>query len=203
MNKEEMEHFKSKLLKERSNINRLLKQMRDNDTIDRNIEVASELSLYDNHPSDSAAELDTMVRGMAYKKNEIVIIEKIDGALKNIEDGSYGTCKSCGREINQERLEFIPYAELCVDCKRKLNDYESFHSNDRPPEEDVIGPPFGLGYNDFSYYDEVGYDAEDSYQDVQRFDRRERVVETYEDDNDYVEPIEKVSNEQYKNQLPD
>lgn len=203
MNTEKLIHFKNKLLKERDNINRLLKQMQDNDTIDRNIEVASELSFYDNHPSDSAAELDTMVRGMAYKKNEITIIEKIDSALKNIENGTYGVCKSCGKEINEERLEFIPYADLCVNCKRKLNDYESFHSNDRPPEEDVIGPPFGFGYNDYSYYDEVGYDAEDAYQDVQRFDRREKVVETYEDDGDYVEPIEKISNDQYRNQLPD
>lgn len=203
MNREKLDYFRNKLIEERKRLNRLLKQMRENDTIDANIEVASEISFYDNHPAESAAELDAMIRGMAYKKNEITIIEKIDSALKNIEEGDYGICKSCGKEINEERLEFIPYAELCVECKKKLNDYENFHSNDRPPEEDVIGPPFGFGYNDYSYHDDVEYDAEDTYQDVQRFDRRQNIAEIYEDDDDFVEPIEKISNEQYKNQLPD
>lgn len=204
MDNKRLDYFKKRLLSERKKLDALLEQMRNNETIDTNVELASEeLSLYDNHPADNAGSIYDTERGMAFKKNEMGIIEKIDTALSNIENGTYGRCKSCGRDINEERLEFIPYAEYCIDCKKKLNDYETFHSNDRPPEEDVISPPFGYGFNDYSYSDDVEYDAEDTYQDVARFERREKIVETYEDDNDYVEPIEKISNEQYKNQLPD
>jgi RNA polymerase-binding protein DksA len=43
-------------------------------------------------------------------------IDQIDGALKRIEDGSFGQCQECGKTIPQPRLEAIPYAALCVQC---------------------------------------------------------------------------------------
>jgi YteA family regulatory protein len=203
LDKERLRYFEGKLLDERKKINGLLKQMREHDTIDTNIELASELSFYDNHSGDNAGDIYDMERGMAFKKNEISIIEKIDSALNDVKEGKYGKCKMCGKDIPEDRLEFIPYAECCVDCQRKLNNMIPNDNNNRPPEEDVIGPPFGFGYHDNDFYDDVEYDAEDSYQDVQRYNRRRNIVEFYEDDPNYVEPIEKISNEQYKNQLPD
>ena len=38
---------------------------------------------------------------------------------KRIEDGTYGTCENCGQAIDVERLEAMPWATLCIDCKRK------------------------------------------------------------------------------------
>ena len=43
-------------------------------------------------------------------------LDQIDGALKRIEDGSYGQCEECGTKIPKPRLEAIPYAALCVQC---------------------------------------------------------------------------------------
>ncbi len=43
-------------------------------------------------------------------------LDQIDGALKRIEDGSYGSCEECGKKIPELRLEAIPYAALCVRC---------------------------------------------------------------------------------------
>jgi DnaK suppressor protein len=45
-------------------------------------------------------------------------VEAIDAALARIEDGSYGTCASCGAAIPRERLEFRPHAVGCVGCAR-------------------------------------------------------------------------------------
>ena len=33
--------------------------------------------------------------------------------------GTYGTCETCGRPISEERLEAIPYATQCIDCRRR------------------------------------------------------------------------------------
>ena len=33
--------------------------------------------------------------------------------------GTYGVCLPAGRRINLERLEALPYAETCVDCKAR------------------------------------------------------------------------------------
>jgi RNA polymerase-binding protein DksA len=41
---------------------------------------------------------------------------QIDGALKRIEDGSYGLCEQCGMKIPASRLAAIPYAAQCVRC---------------------------------------------------------------------------------------
>lgn len=43
-------------------------------------------------------------------------LDQIDGALKRIEDGTYGRCQACGVEIPEARLEAIPYAAQCVRC---------------------------------------------------------------------------------------
>jgi DnaK suppressor protein len=48
---------------------------------------------------------------------EINRLQLIESALARIENGHYGVCMSCGRKIPAQRLEAIPYAILCVDCK--------------------------------------------------------------------------------------
>jgi RNA polymerase-binding protein DksA len=41
----------------------------------------------------------------------------IDSALTRIEQGKYGLCMKCGKRIPRERLEAIPYALMCIECK--------------------------------------------------------------------------------------
>jgi RNA polymerase-binding protein DksA len=45
-----------------------------------------------------------------------VTLDRIDAALKRIDDGGYGRCVACKREIPAARLEAIPYADCCVHC---------------------------------------------------------------------------------------
>jgi len=45
-------------------------------------------------------------------------LTEVNRALKRIEDGTYGICTQCGKVITTERLEALPYAELCIDCQR-------------------------------------------------------------------------------------
>ena len=46
------------------------------------------------------------------------LLASIDGALARIDEGSYGVCANCGRTISRERLDALPYATKCIDCKR-------------------------------------------------------------------------------------
>lgn len=209
MEKRKIDYFKTKLINERKRVLDLLNQMEKNETIDSSSEISSELSFYDNHPADLGSQLFDMERGMALKEHEITILKKIEESIKNIENGKYGVCSRCGREIPEDRLKFIPYTEYCSDCKSKLASIMDVQeSKNRPVEESVLGNPFGYGYNDIDEEDyEVGFDAEDSYQSVDVFNKMQNIVEFYDDGDDdeqgYVEKIEKISNEQYKNQLPD
>lgn len=48
------------------------------------------------------------------------VIRQIDAALGRLDDGTYGICKRCGKPIDEERLEAIPYVEYGVDCQSFL-----------------------------------------------------------------------------------
>jgi RNA polymerase-binding protein DksA len=41
----------------------------------------------------------------------------IDSAMTRIQQGKYGSCMKCGKRIPTERLEAIPYALMCIECK--------------------------------------------------------------------------------------
>jgi RNA polymerase-binding protein DksA len=73
----------------------------------------------DNHPADSAtATLDREIDYTLEENSEHVLAE-IDRSLERIEAGTYGICETCGQPISEERLEAIPYATQCIDCKRR------------------------------------------------------------------------------------
>ena len=48
---------------------------------------------------------------------ERFFLDKIDQALKRIEDGSFGICESCEEPISIKRLEARPETTLCIRCK--------------------------------------------------------------------------------------
>lgn len=208
MKKEKLEYYKNKLNKEKSEINKVIKQLDDNGMTKFNSESASELSFYDNHPADIGSEVFEVEKGIALKANEASMLNKINEALIAIEEGSYGKCKVCGKDIDEERLEFLPYAINCIDCEDVISDIKTYNSNQRVTEESVIGTPFT---HESKYTkDEIGFDEEDSYQSVGRFNEIRNSPEydyNYDDsnyaDNSYGENIEQISNQQYKNQLPD
>ena len=47
-------------------------------------------------------------------------LDEVDAALARIDNGKYGTCENCGKDIGAARLEARPEATLCIDCKSKL-----------------------------------------------------------------------------------
>ncbi len=46
-------------------------------------------------------------------------LTQLEEALRKLEEGTYGVCDECGREIDEERLRVMPLATLCVECQRK------------------------------------------------------------------------------------
>jgi DnaK suppressor protein len=59
------------------------------------------------------------------RRNEIgigtsleVTEQRLLRALAKVEEGSYGTCDSCGGEIAEARLEVAPESVLCIGCAR-------------------------------------------------------------------------------------
>ena len=73
----------------------------------------------DNHLAETATA--TLDREIDYtlEENSEHVLAAIDSALTRIEEGSFGQCVTCGKEIGEDRLAAIPWATQCIDCKRK------------------------------------------------------------------------------------
>ena len=64
--------------------------------------------------ADEASELE---KRLALEQRLGESLNEVEHALEKYEAGTYGLCDSCGREIEQARLEAIPQASLCLSCK--------------------------------------------------------------------------------------
>lgn len=73
----------------------------------------------DNHLGDTATVTYDRELDQGLEESAEDILAKIDAALKKIEEGTYGMCENCGQPIGEERLEAMPWATLCIDCKRR------------------------------------------------------------------------------------
>jgi len=62
-------------------------------------------------------------------------LEKIDQALKKLEEGTYGICEDCGNGISEQRLKALPFAIHCVECKQRREELEQIEK-----ERDRFGP---------------------------------------------------------------
>ena len=113
------EHFRDALLEERQRVEHALTTLREEHPGSLDDEVEEVAATADNHLADTASA--TLGREIDYTlgDNAEQVISEIDAALGRIEDGTYGVCASCGREIPRDRLEANPRASLCIDCKRK------------------------------------------------------------------------------------
>lgn len=91
------------------------------DYVEHADENAGELgsSAADQHIADHASDVFDRELDETLEENAEQILAEIETALGRIDDGTYGTCAVCGREIPEERLAAIPYATLCIEDKRK------------------------------------------------------------------------------------
>jgi len=67
------------------------------------------------------SERGTLLR---IRERESKLIRKIQRALENLEDGNYGICEVCEKEIAIERLKARPVTTLCIECKKKMEALE-------------------------------------------------------------------------------
>ena len=113
------ERFRDALLDERRRVEHALATLRDEHRGSLDEEVEEVAATNDSHLAETATA--TLGREIDYTlgENSGHVLAAIDAALKRIDDGTYGTCITCGDQIRYERLEASPWAALCIDCKRR------------------------------------------------------------------------------------
>jgi RNA polymerase-binding transcription factor len=111
----DVETFRQRLLDERARVSEERIRLLEDTT--RPIQDMSEDD--DAHLADGAS--DTLEREieLTLEDNADHLLTSIDAALARIDNGTYGVCEVCGQHISAERLEALPYATKCIECKRR------------------------------------------------------------------------------------
>jgi DnaK suppressor protein len=120
VNKQQLKRFKTLLVEKRDEIVKKAKQTLEEDmTLDAN-DLPDEMDLAS---SEYLQSFTFRLRG-----REKVFLDKIERALRKIEEGSFGTCEECGEEITVKRLEARPETTLCIRCKEDQERMEKDYS---------------------------------------------------------------------------
>lgn len=201
------------LAKRQSEIQHTIEIMKENKTAEQDKYSPTELSNYDNHPGDLGTEVYQVQFNNALRVHEEHELKDIDDALKKIQDGSYGKCEFCGNDIDIERLKAIPSVKLCIDCEEDKPVTLGILKMERPNEELVWDAPFGRKYLNKREDDEnegldylndlVKYGTSDGPQDMGGYYDYEEFYTNEIDTQGIVDKMDRISNEQYKRQLPD
>lgn len=119
MTKKDMIHYRNLLLEKRKelmNHMEIIKEVEMDTTIK---ESSGDHSAYSFHMADQGTDTMEREKNFFYAQRDGRLLYHIDQALLRIEDGSFGICDSCHNTIGHERLEVVPHARLCIQCKSK------------------------------------------------------------------------------------
>jgi DnaK suppressor protein len=112
MDKKRLEYYKKKLLTRRDELVKTItrteeegRQADDDPTVDL---------------ADKAANSYTKEFLFGQTSADRNLLGLIDEALKRIRTEEYGTCMSCQDEMQQKRLEAVPWAKHCISCQEKM-----------------------------------------------------------------------------------
>ena len=117
MEKEDLLRLKMQLQAERAKIADGLNHIERDNLNKSQRDASGDLSGYSFHMADMATDNFDREFSLDLASAEQTILNRIDEALRKMEDGSYGVCENCNKPISFKRLKAVPYAKLCIKCK--------------------------------------------------------------------------------------
>jgi RNA polymerase-binding transcription factor DksA len=111
----EAEHARQLIESERRRLTGLIRERETETGIGRESETdsISELSSLDQHQGDIATETFEREKDFSLLEQLEAEISDLDTALRKIDEGTYGRCEVCSKEIEPERLEAMPGTRTC------------------------------------------------------------------------------------------
>ncbi|HHL71091.1 MAG TPA: TraR/DksA family transcriptional regulator [Bacteroidetes bacterium] len=115
----ELEHFKALILAKRDELLKELGNLRNSGMSSTPKEASGEHSAYSYHMADLGTDHMEREKAFFFAGREGKLLPHLERALERIEKKEYGICRECGELISKARLEAVPHATLCIECKSK------------------------------------------------------------------------------------
>jgi DnaK suppressor protein len=119
MTKPELKFFENLLNEKKETLIQELGYLEDNTMRLSSKEGAGDLSSHAYHLADHATETQDREQAFHMASREGKYLFYIEEALDRVRNGTFGVCKKCGKLIPKPRLEAVPTAKMCIDCKTK------------------------------------------------------------------------------------
>jgi RNA polymerase-binding transcription factor DksA len=120
MKKKDLEYFKKLIQEEQEKVLKDMGYIKET-MLDSTIRDASgDHSAYSFHMADQGSDTYDREKTFMLASRENKYLSELIDAMRRIEEGSYGVCMICNKDIEKERLEVVLVAKYHVDCKRKL-----------------------------------------------------------------------------------
>ncbi|WP_151735824.1 TraR/DksA C4-type zinc finger protein [Paenibacillus tengchongensis] len=161
LTEQQQSQLRAALLQQREDIQQRLLNNRHYDLENSMRDTTGDLTEIDNHPGDAATELYHRSMDISLLERDEHEQNEIDAALQAMEEGTYGLCIVCGKDIPYERLEAVPSTRYC-----KEDNPRQFTELNRPAEEELLYPPFGRTSAD-ERTEQNRFDGEDAWQIVE------------------------------------
>ena len=120
LKKKQLDHLEQRLLDERGRARKALGLFDQRTQADRD-SSDSDMSAYTDHMADQGTEAQEREKAAAFATKEGRYLYRVEGALRRLyaDPDTFGDCHTCGAEVGFERLDALPHARYCIDCKRK------------------------------------------------------------------------------------
>ena len=118
MKKAELKKYEQLLLARRKEIVENIEDLRENSSATIK-DSTGELSHYTYHMADLGTDAQEREKKFMLAHKSGRLIYHIDEALRRIKEGTYGNCHTCGKVIGKARLQAVPHARFCIECKSK------------------------------------------------------------------------------------
>jgi RNA polymerase-binding protein DksA len=123
MAKKQLQYFEKRLLEERR---RVLKELGHHDELFNKSDQAADgdLSTYSFHMADQGTDAMEREKAFLFASQEGRFLWHIDQALRRLYKSpeTFGKCHNCGQDIAFERLDALPHARYCIECKQREED---------------------------------------------------------------------------------
>lgn len=112
----EIESYKAKLLEMRARLRGDVDTMTDAALNKNRMDASGDLSVMPIHMADIGSDNFEQEQTLSFMQSETGMLDLVEEALDRIKDGTYGICETCECKIPKVRLNFLPYASMCVKC---------------------------------------------------------------------------------------
>jgi RNA polymerase-binding transcription factor DksA len=129
------EEARKRLQDEKSRVEGLIRNLKDELGDEGENDTLSELSDYDQHPADTASETFEREKDVSILERLEEELAELQAALERIDAGTYGIDEVTGEPIAPERLEAVPTARRNIDIERRREPDSRLRRGASDPEE--------------------------------------------------------------------